>query len=168
MDIRPIIQTYQRPLISIACRMLGCMEEAKDAVQETFVRFWKKQPEIKGDPFSLLCRILMNYCIDQLRKRQFRKLFSIEGSRGANTIQSDDDPHKVLEKAQLMDCVRTAADRLKPVQKAVFLLRDVEDYSIKEITDLTGYAENNIRVNLHLARRNMRKWLRPLLNEELG
>jgi len=166
MDIRPIIHTYQRPLISIACRMLGSLEEAKDAVQETFIRFWKRKPDVEGEPFSLLCKILTNLCIDQLRKRKIQKLFSLEVIKTSLRDSSKDDPQTTLENRQLVDCVEETAERLKPIQKTVFILRDIEEYSIREISEMTGYAENNIRVNLHLARKNMRKWLQPILKEE--
>ena len=168
MDMRPIIHTYRKPLISVAFRMLGNMEEAKDTVQDTFIRFWMHKSDVAGEPFSWLCRVLMNLCIDRLRRRKITKLFSIEGYQTAIRARSEDDPQRTLENSQLVHCVEKTAERLKPVQKAVFLLRDVEGYTIKEISEMTGYTENNIRVNLHLARKNMRKWLQPLLREGLG
>ncbi|NQT26502.1 RNA polymerase sigma factor [candidate division KSB1 bacterium] len=166
MELHQVIQKYQRPMVAIACRMLGNLEEAKDAVQEAFIRFWKSDTQIKGDPFSLLCRILINHCIDKLRKQTFRRFFSITEIKDLDIMKSNENPHKSLENKQLVDHVEKLTTRLKPVQKAVFILRDMQGYSIQEISDLTGFPENNIRVNLHLARKNMRKWLQPILKED--
>lgn len=166
MDIHSIIYTYQRPLISIACQTLGNLEEARDAVQETFIRFWKKDPQIEGDPFHLLCRILINHCIDLIRKKSLRKFFSLEGLKNAKFLTAEDNPHQILENRQIINHVENLTKQLKPVQRAIFVLRDVQGYAIEEISHMTGFTENNIRVNLHLARKNMRKWLKPFLNED--
>jgi RNA polymerase sigma-70 factor (ECF subfamily) len=162
MDIRSIIHTYQRPLVSIACRMLGNLDEARDAVQETFIRFWKRNAQIEGDPFHLLSRILINHCIDLLRQKRRRTILSLEWISGLTTSEN---PEHNLDHKNLKSEIMKSADRLKPKQKAVFLLRDVEEYSIKETADILGDSENQVRVNLHLARKNMRKWLRPFLKE---
>jgi RNA polymerase sigma-70 factor (ECF subfamily) len=53
--------------------------------------------------------------------------------------------------------------KLKPRQKAIFVLRDVEGRSVRETAKIVGCSENNVLVNLHKARKNLRKWLSPYL-----
>jgi len=53
--------------------------------------------------------------------------------------------------------------QLKPRQKAIFVLRDVDGHSVRETAEIIGCSENNVLVNLHKARKNLRKWLSPYL-----
>lgn len=70
-----LVMLHQRQLVSVAYRMLGNLEDARDYVQEAFVRFWQLSswPEKGNEILSLLNRIVMNLCIDALRRlRRFR------------------------------------------------------------------------------------------------
>jgi RNA polymerase sigma-70 factor (ECF subfamily) len=144
--------------------MLGDWEEAKDAAQESFIRFWTMDHAAVNPEshFSLLARIVTHRCIDLLRQRRRRIFLSLEWITG---LTAAENPANDLDQKNLESEIMKAADRLKPKQKAIFLLRDVEGYSIKETADIMNDSENRIRVNLHLARKNMRKWLKPFLEE---
>ncbi|HDQ44008.1 MAG TPA: sigma-70 family RNA polymerase sigma factor [bacterium] len=162
IEFEETLRRCRKPLLSMAWRMLGDREEAEDAVQEAFIRFWQLDPAAENPDgrFSLLARMVVNRCLDQLRRRKRRMLIP-PGWLGERV--APENPETLLDRRDLESAILKTADRLRPKQKAVFLLRDVEGYPVKEIADMLGDTENGIRVNLHLARKNMRKWLKPLI-----
>jgi RNA polymerase sigma-70 factor (ECF subfamily) len=153
-------------MVALAFRMLGNLEEARDQAQESFVRLWQHHnwPEEENARFALLTRILINLCIDRLRKRKRHPLLFWNTEELEPSLLSPDEPERELEAGELQTFLESCVARLKPRQKAVFILRDVESYSVLETAKIIGCSENNVLVNLHKARKNLRKWLAPFLN----
>lgn len=160
-----IVERYQRRLISIACRMLGNLEEARDVAQEAFVRFWRSGTVSldEGSPFGFLVKAVTNLCVDELRRRKRFKIFDLRSAPTALVSRSRDNPERRTGDRETLKLVMKAAERLKPKQKAVFVLRDFEGFSVKETAEIVGCSENNVLASLYYARRNMRKWLGPVL-----
>lgn len=163
-DFTNIIDCFQRRLVAIAYRMLGNFEDARDFVQEALLRLWQTGRWQEGgqEIFSFVARIVVNLCIDRLRKQKLRQFFSI---REILVGQSKDNPEQEMYEGELRDMLEMQIEKLKPRQKAIFILRDVEGFSVKETARLVGCSENSVLTNLHLARRNLRKWLKPYLQE---
>ncbi len=166
-EFEGIVKRNQRRLIAIGYRMLGNLEEARDLAQETFIRLWQTHlwPEEASGTFALLSRILINLCIDRLRWRKRHQLFFWRTENAESDPSSFDDLEQGVSNGELTTLMESATARLKPKQKAAFVLRDVEGYSVRETAVLLGCSENNVLVNLHLARKNLRKWLTPYLKE---
>jgi RNA polymerase sigma-70 factor (ECF subfamily) len=157
-DFSIIIDRYQKRLVAIAYRMLGNFEDARDFVQEAFLRLWKTGIRRKSgqEVFPLLARMLVNLCIDRLRRRRLRQFFSI-GEKLTDLLPSPDrDPEQEMNDGELVKLLETAVERLKPKQKAIFVLRDIEGYSVRETASITGCSENSVLTNLHLAHKNLR------------
>ena len=145
-----------RPLLfSIAYRMLGSVMDAEDVLQEAFLR-WQRVPEEEiRSPKSYLSAIVTRLCIDQLRSAKARReeyvgpwlpepLPSEQGSGGAATLDES------LSMAFLV-----LLESLTPVERAVFLLREVFDYDYEEIADLVGKSEANCRQIARRARQSV-------------
>lgn len=162
MDIETIIKKYEKPVLSIAFRMMGNWEDARDVAQDAFIRFWqsKSRPEKAEAEFSYLARIVSNRCIDLLRKKKRFPLFL-----RAETVEVQSTEIDKTEQNEFNRILNKQIERLKPKQKAVFILRDLEGYSIRDTAEILNENENRVRVNLHLARKNLKKWLRPVLFE---
>lgn len=155
-------------MTSLAFRMVGNREDARDIVQEAFVRYWKAaySLEICEAAFGLLSRITMNLSIDHLRKRRWRSLFLPFESVGYE-LADGQHADRNLNAGELRIRIEAFSHKLKPKQKACFVMRDMEDRPIEEIARIMGCSENNVKVNLCLARKNMRKWLAPFLKDEV-
>lgn len=162
MEINELLRKYQKPVLTIAYRMLGNWEDARDATQETFIRYWqsKQCPQDPDAVFNYLARIVTNRCIDQLRRKKRIHFLPLR----LDLMRHEDSNEEKTEENQIQDLILRMADRLKPKQKAVFILRDVENYSVRETAVILDETENRVRVNLHLARKNMKKWLKPWLS----
>jgi len=145
------ILQYQQPIISIIYKMVFSWESARDLAQESFIRLWKlKDQLIKDKPvFTLLYRIAMNLSIDFLRKNRNLIFEDI------NENTYDPQEHSKEFTNILFDCCK----KLKPQQRAVFNLRDLEGLTFEEISDILETPVVNIRSNLHLARKNVKQIL---------
>ena len=166
-EFTEIVDKYQRRLLTIAYRMLGNFEDAKDSAQEAFVRIWKtgKWQNSGQEIFTLLARVLVNLCIDRLRKQSLRHFFSLGENTAGQRLASMSDPANEIENNELNALLESSINRLKPRQKAVFILRDIEGHRVKETANIIGCSENSVLTNLHLARKNMRKWIKPYLHD---
>ena len=144
-DLRPL-------LFSIAYRMLGSVAEAEDLVQETFVRYQQAGAEaVAESPKSYLASITTRLAIDHLRSARVRR----------ETYPGQWLPEPIVEQtpadhAETADSLSMAflvlLERLSPVERAVFLMREVFGYDFDEIARTVERSEANCRQILVRAR----------------
>jgi len=148
-----------RPLMfSIAYRMLGSVSEAEDIVQEAFLRFHTARQE--GDiesPKAYLSTIVTRLSIDLLRSARVRRETYV-GPWLPEPLLTDSVPD-ASQHAETADSLSLAflvlLESLTPVERAVFLLREVFDYDYAEIAGIVGKNEANCRQLVVRARRQI-------------
>jgi RNA polymerase sigma-70 factor, ECF subfamily len=151
---------------SVALRMLGDEDLAKDVVQETMVTIWQKLKKIKSAEGynSWMYRIVVNKCYDQLRRRKRNMEFVADDpvwAHLANTIY--DGASDALEDKESVMLINRLTDRLSPKQKAVFVLSDLEEMSNDEISEITGLSKSAVKANLYYARKNISEMIEKYL-----
>lgn len=157
---RKIVESYQAMIYSLALRLLCNEEEAKDTVQETFLRVWMHlsgyNPEKKFSTW--IYAITTNLCFDKLKasKRHFR-IVSIDET--LNDLLSPENVEQEIINAELVNIIVALTDTLTPKQKIVFTLRDLEALEIEEVSQITGLSAKKIKSNLFLARQAIREKL---------
>lgn len=147
----------------LAWRILADSQAAADCAQEFLIKLLRVLPEYDaGRPFwPWAQRIAVRGAIDLARRE--RRWDHAPLHAVADPIAGDGErPDRAFEARRVQDRVREAADRLPGNQRAIFVLRDLEDWSTAEIAGQLGLAESTVRV--HLARARAR--LRAALNEE--
>src|SRR3990170_1750018 len=145
--------TEHRPLLfSIAYRMLGSVMDAEDMVQETYLRWQQASPDEVRSPKSYLSTVVTRLCIDQLRsaKTQREQYIGPWLPEPLITEETADMDDKLALADSLSMAFLVLLERLAPVERAVFLLREVFDYEYPEITRIVDKSEVNCR---QLARR---------------
>lgn len=149
-----------RPLVfSIAYRMLGSVAEAEDIAQETLLRAHRETAagtEI-ASPKAYITTIATRLAIDHLRLARVRRETYV-GPWLPEPLLVDESAD-VARAAEVADSLSMAfivvLERLAPVERAVFLLRDVFDYSFAEVAEVVGKSEDNCRQILVRARRRV-------------
>jgi RNA polymerase sigma-70 factor, ECF subfamily len=146
-----------RPLLfSIAYRMLGSVGEAEDAVQETWLR-WEASPAEPRSAKAFLSATVSRIAIDVLRSARVRREAYV-GPWFPEPLLADpyQDPARA---AELADSVSMAAllllERLSPLERAVFVLREVFGFSFREISSAVERSEAACRQLAMQARRHM-------------
>ncbi|HEY7147454.1 MAG TPA: RNA polymerase sigma-70 factor [Streptosporangiaceae bacterium] len=146
-----------RPLLfSIAYRILGSVSEAEDAVQETWLRY-AASPARPASPRAFLAAVVTRVSIDVLRSARVRRE-EYAGPWFPEPLLAD--PYQDPERsAELADSVSTAAllllERLSPLERAVFVLREVFDFGFPEVASAVGRSQAACRQLAVRARRHM-------------
>jgi RNA polymerase sigma-70 factor (ECF subfamily) len=148
-DLRPL-------LFSIAYRILGSVSEAEDAVQETWLRYEGTPSPVRSTK-AFLSAVVTRISIDVLRSARVRREEYI-GEWLPEPLLTDpyEDPER---SAELADSVSMAAllllERLSPLERAVFVLREVFGFEFSEIASAVGRSEAACRQLAARARRHM-------------
>jgi RNA polymerase sigma-70 factor (ECF subfamily) len=159
-EIAPFDELVRRNEVKIhdlCYKMVRNYDDAKDLAQETFLKAYKKISKFNGrSKFSTwLYRIAVNNCLNFLkRQKPTVELFDeIVGSR-------QDDPVQIYKSKKLRERITEAVAKLPEVQKAVFTLRTLEDLSYQEVSAILKKPISTVKVNHHLAVKNLRNRLR--------
>lgn len=160
ISIRCLYDRYKDRLYATCIRMLGSVDDAEDALQDTFVRTFRYLPGFKYESSlsTWLYRIAINVCIEMLRKR----------SRAGETVSIEDHEHECMTPPPGgPDNCKTIIDReiqnLPEGYKAVFVLHAVEGFKHHEIARMLDISTGTSKSQYYQARERLRKKLKPYL-----
>ncbi len=158
-------ETFERHrslLFSIAYRMLGSVMEAEDVVQEAFLRWQGASGREIHAPKSYLSTVVTRLSIDRLRSAKVRREEYV-GPWLPEPIATGEDSNvaDALDETLSMAFL-VLLESLTPVERAVFLLREVFDYDYAEIASLVGKSEDNCRQISRRARQSVAARRPPL------
>ena len=124
---------------------------AQDIVQESFMRLWVKRRDVDfAKSKSYLFTTAYHTLIDHTRKND--RMTTLEGNE--HRLEPSVDQYSDLK--ELLDL---AVSKLPDIQRSVVLLRDYEGYSYKEIGDITGLSESQVKVYIYRARLFLKKYI---------
>ena len=152
-----LVEEHRPLLFGIAYRMLGSAGDAEDVVQDAFLRLRGTSLEELGAPRSYLVTVTTRLCIDRLRSaRAHREHYVGEWLPEPITTDLGDDPLQQVETAESVSLAfLVLLESLTPVERAVFLLREVFDHDYGEIAQIVGKSEQNCRQIAVRARRRV-------------
>ncbi|MBF9128227.1 sigma-70 family RNA polymerase sigma factor [Plantactinospora sp. S1510] len=145
-------------LASLAYRLLGSAADAEDAVQDTFLRWYAADREHIEVPEAWLTKVVTNLSLDRLRSAMMRR----ERAAGDWLPEPllDGDPmlgpaDTVEQRESVTLAVLTLLERLSPVERAVYVLREAFSYSHAEIAEILDITESASQQHVHRARRRV-------------
>jgi RNA polymerase sigma-70 factor (ECF subfamily) len=149
-SFRPLVEKYQRALFSLALRMLGDYEEARDATQNAFVKAYERLAAF--DPgyrfFSWIYRIAVNECLNVLRARRRTSEFDPD-------LPGGDGPFEAMQASEVRDRIRAALARLSADYREVVVLRHYGELSYREIGEVLRIPEKTVKSRLFTARQRL-------------
>jgi RNA polymerase sigma-70 factor (ECF subfamily) len=138
--------------------MIGSVSEAEDIVQEAYLRYHRAQPADVESPKAYLSAVTTRLAIDHLRSARVRREEYV-GPWLPEPLLSDEGAGDPSAQAELADSLSLAflvlLERLSPVERAAFLLREVFAYPYDEIAEVIGKSEANARQLVTRARRHV-------------
>lgn len=150
--LRELVDRHRTRLYRLAVSLLGDGLAADDAVQETFIRLWRKAR--RYDPrYSVatwLCTICARRCYDELRRR--RRYREAVAAMPTDPVDADS-----LAAADLLSLLRQATASLPPKQRVVYQLRELECLSTDEVAAATRMSVDQVKANLYVARNTVRE-----------
>jgi RNA polymerase sigma-70 factor (ECF subfamily) len=148
---------YRSLLFSVAYRMLGTVADAEDMLQETFIRWQQASDEEIRSPRAFLVTIISRLCINHLQSARVRREEYV-GQWLPEPLVTDasGDPLNVIRVDESLSMAfLVLLERLTPVERAVFLLREVFEYEYSDISEVLGQTEANCRQILRRARQHV-------------
>lgn len=162
-----LVRRYDHRLLRIAQQVTRSLEDAQDAVQETFLKAFEKLHQFqRNSKFSTwLIRIAVNQSLMKLRKRRYTQELPLEyeGANGDSLpIEVADwspDPELLYSRSELREILCQALEKLLPNVRVVFILRDIEGLSIDETARVLNLHPSAVKTRLLRARLQLRETL---------
>src|SRR6266516_4852841 len=160
MPMAESFETYRSYLFAIAYRMLGSVMDAEDMLQETYLRYQTTPPETITSLKAFLTTILTRLCVDQLHLAH-RKRELYVGPWLPEPIITDhtSDPSDIEARIDTYESISLAfmvlLEELQPIERAVFLLREVFEYDYAEIASFLGKSEAACRQSFSRAKKHL-------------
>jgi RNA polymerase sigma-70 factor (family 1) len=162
-DFKTDVLPISNKLLRFALQILQNEEEAKDVLQDVFLKLWQKRDELGKvenlEAFAI--RMTRNRCLDLIRSRRTISLELVKKNKHSEEDCTDTD---YLENAELAGLVKRIIAELPDLQRTVIHLRDIEQLEYEEIAEVTELNVNAIRVNLSRARKKVRDEILKIQN----
>lgn len=154
-DFKTNILPVSKKLLRFAIQFLKDEDEAKDVVQDVFLKLWQKRDELEKieniEAFAM--RMTRNRCLDIIRAT---KTIPINAETDRKMKEETVDVHNQVEFTESANQIKKLIENLPDLQRTVMYLRDIEQLSYDEIAETTELQLNAIRVNLSRARKKVR------------
>lgn len=163
-----LVGRYDRKLLRIAEHITHNREDSQDAVQEAFLKAFQYLGDFREDAqFSTwLFRITVNQALMKLRKRRTIKEVSLDEDSQADgdilpreVVDWAPNPEKLYRTSELRDILIKALKELRPILRTVFVLRDIEGFSIDQTVEVLDLSRAAVKARLWRARLQLRELL---------
>ncbi|MDF1666003.1 MAG: RNA polymerase sigma factor [Planctomycetota bacterium] len=147
---RTLYDRYVQDIFEMLRRLLWNPQQAEDALQETFIRFYQNLSSYDTErplrPYLL--KIAHNIAIDQLRSR---KRIIVTKAQLTEDVKGEDTVQKAARQAEIKEIVDLALTRLDTDQRAILILRHIQELKMHEIATVLSCSERAARTRLRSA-----------------
>ena len=158
-----LIALHEKKVYNLCLRMLGNEHDAEEAAQDAFLALWRGIGDFRGESAlsTWLYRLASNACIDLMRKnRRTANDVSIETEEGPWEIADEaPSPHEALERKEQLRSVREGLDALPQEYRQVLILRELQQLSYQEISEVTALELGTVKSRISRARQLLKKYL---------
>lgn len=175
---RQLVERHQRRAFAIAIGLVRDENDAREIVQEAFLRVFRSLERFQGGSsfFTWFYRIVTNLAIDHMRKpaRREAELFDdpqiADDSDAFSFVARIDgaDPADVVRRREIAARIQAALDDLPPYHRSVIIMREVEGMSYQEMAEAMQVSKGTIMSRLFHARQKLQKALAECYREQLG
>jgi len=166
-----LVTRHEQRIYGLARRITGSNEDAQDVTQQTFLSAMQNLSRFHGKSafFTWLATIATNAALKVVRKKRGLPTRSLDEATAPNAdgkiphpefiADWRDNPERLIHKRETRRLLDSAISKLSPDYRAVFLLRDVEELSVRDTAKALTISENNVKVRLMRARLMLRERL---------
>lgn len=166
-----LVKRYKDPLMNFVYRFVGDRDSCTDIVQETMIKFYLNKDSYRSfAKFSTwIYTIAANLAKNELKRRKRRTILSIDNSDDEKSPQIEDkmylSPDKITDGEIKNEMIQKALLKVKPVYREVVILRDIQDLSYEEISEITGLAIGTVKSRINRGRIQLQKLLKNIYKE---
>ena len=162
----PLVRAYEQPGLRLALGMMGNREDARDALQNAFVKAYEALARFDlRRPFGpWFFQILRNQCRDQLRSRKARfRLEALDERLELRPANPETGPERRRERAQAREILWGALEQIGDEHREILVLKELQGFRYGEIATILDIPEGTVASRLYHARRALKEAL-----EEMG
>lgn len=162
----PLVRAYEGPGMRVATGMMGNLDDARDALQEAFVKVFANLSRFDlRRPFGpWFYQILRNQCRDMLRSRQARfRIEAVDERLELRPASSATSPERMRQRSAAKELLWKGLGRVGDEHREVLVLKEIQDLRYNEIAEVLDIPEGTVASRLFHARRALRAAL-----EEMG
>ena len=163
---RFLVDKYRNLVWHIVLRMTNRQEDAEDLCQEVFIRVFKQIDRFRGDSklSTWIGSVTYNCCVDHIRKSK-REVLSVSGSIGSiNLAQADVSPLlSNIDRNTMKKLVHKIIEKMPLQYRTVITLFHLEEFSYREIEEITGMPEGTVKSYLSRGREIIRQKMTELV-----
>ncbi len=155
----PLVRAYEPAALRVATGILGHPDEARDGVQEAFIKTWQALPrfDVRRRFGPWFFQILRNHCRDMIRGRRSRSNYEVKDERLEHRAAGDDTrPDRLRERSAARDVVRRALAALGEEHRDILVLKEIQGFRYAEIAEILGIPEGTVASRLYHARRALK------------
>jgi RNA polymerase sigma-70 factor (ECF subfamily) len=165
-----LVDQHRHRIYTFAYYHLGNREEAEDVSQEVLIRLWNHWQSIQtqGIP-AWITRVTRNACIDALRKRnRYQAMVTTEENCDSRlrTAPGGGGQQSLLDSIDFRDRLEKALAGLDEPYKTIVILREIQEMTYEEISNVVEMPLNTVKVYLHRGRKALRNQMRGILKEK--
>lgn len=155
------ILPMRQQLFRLSLKLLEDEQDAEDAVQEALLKLWHVRNTLSSydNPAAFATTVTKNHCLDKLKLKKTTE--TIESQFNLSEL---DNPYRQLERKNTELILKHIIQQLPQLQQQIITMKDVEEYEVEEIAEITGTAPDAIRMNLSRARKKVREEYLRLVN----
>ncbi|MCO4699057.1 RNA polymerase sigma-70 factor [Streptomyces sp. RO-S4] len=151
-----VFQEHRRLLFSVAYRLLGSAADAEDAVQDAWLKWSAADRSQVADPKAYLTRIVSNVALERLRSARHRRETYVGPWLPEPILTEADTAEAVVDAESVSTALLVVLETLSPLERAVFVLREVFGFGHAEIAEAVERSETAVRQTAHRARAHVR------------
>ncbi|AWT41086.1 MULTISPECIES: RNA polymerase sigma-70 factor [Streptomyces] len=150
-----VFHEHRRLLFSVAYRLLGSAADAEDAVQDAWLKWSASDRSQVADPKAYLTRIVSNLALERLRSTRHKRETYVGPWLPEPILTGGDASEAVTDAESVSMAMLVVLETLSPLERAVFVLREVFDFSHAEIAEAVERSEAAVRQAAHRAREHV-------------
>ncbi|MFF4847012.1 RNA polymerase sigma-70 factor [Streptomyces sp. NPDC001194] len=151
-----VFHRHRNLLFSVAYRILGTAADAEDAVQDAWIKWSAADRSQVAEPKAYLTRIVSNVALGRLRSARYQRETYVGPWLPEPILTTGDTAETVLDAESVSMAVLVVLETLSPLERAVFVLKEVFDFSHAEIAQALERSEAAVRQAAHRAREHVR------------
>ncbi|MGV9345112.1 RNA polymerase sigma-70 factor [Streptomyces spiralis] len=151
-----VFHEYRKLLFSVAYRVLGSAADAEDAVQDAWIKWSSADRCQVTDPKAYLTRIVSNLALERLRSTRHKRETYVGPWLPEPILTSSDTADAVTDAESVSMAMLVVLETLSPLERAVFVLKEVFGFSHAEIAEAVERSEAAVRQAAHRAREHVR------------
>lgn len=153
----------RQKLYRFAYRLLGNEEDAQDIIQDALMKVWHQQEKMAElhNMEAWCMRIVRNLALDRLKSKKYRMSETLDKAGELPALQQV-NPYMAAEQQDVMNRIHRIMAALPEKYRTIMQLRDIDGCTYQEIADIMVIDLNDVKVNLHRARKTVREKLQNL------